>query len=203
MQVEFDYKLKCLQVNTLIQRTIEVLFCFGINIGIEDELKDLPEIFSTGDSIDYDLNLLKALKDPVVKHIVDLIEELEHLRGVMMLINGISISESNESVENLIGREYWPAQEQWWESIDPWSIRNALLEYLLKTNSSMFSLAVQMIESRMDGTIFQSSDQYDNIHRALALARQKDPTITLMIQSMQIIMKSYQRISTITDRDFL
>ena len=120
----------------------------------------------------------------------------------MMLINGISISESNESVENLVGKEYWPVQEQWWESIDPRSIRNALLEYMLKTNSSMFSLAVQMIESRMEGTVFQSADQYDNMHRAMALARQKDPTITLMIQSMQAIMKKYQRISTITDRNF-
>jgi hypothetical protein len=197
MNEVFDYRIKVTEINTLLQHVMNGLYAYGINVGMRDELKDLQNVFK-GDPIPVDIALLEALKDPLVKPLIDLIYALDTHRYMTMQINGLTEREMLDAYHQGVGARHWPVFIMFTgdESI---GLHCSMLEYLQEAVVSLFSLALQLSESRLDITAEETSWMQSPCKKALAALRKSDANVCRIMQIMKDVQAGMQKVYDIAD----
>jgi hypothetical protein len=197
MNEVFDYRIKITELNTLLQQVMNGLYAYGINVGIRDELKDLPNAFN-GEQIPVDIALLSALKDPLVKPLTDLIYALDKHRSTIMQTNGLTEREMLDAFHRGVGERHWPVFIMF--TADEFiGLPLSMLEYLEEAVLSLFCLGIQLSESRLDITAEESGWMRSPSHKALAALKKTDMNVCSIMRIMKDVLAGMQKIYVIAD----
>ena len=197
MNEVFDYRIKVTEVNTLLQQVMNGLYAYGINVGMRDELKDLQNVFK-GDQIPVDIALLAALKDPLITPLIDLIYALDVHRFSIIHNNGLTEGRMLDAYHQGVGARHWPVFIMF-TSDESMALPCSMLEYLQEAVVSLFSLAIQLSESRLDLTAEETSWMQSPCKKALATLRKSDINVCSIMQIMKDVQAGMQTIYDIAD----
>ena len=197
MNEVFDYRLKVTEVNTLLQQVMNDLYAYGINVGMRDELKDLPNVFR-GNPVPVDIALLTALNDPLVKPLIDLIYALDVHRFSIIHNNGLTDRGMLNAFHQGVGARHWPVFIMFTGDLSI-GLHCSMLEYLQEAVVSLFSLALQLSESKLDISAEETSWMQSPCKKALAALRKSDANVCSIIQIMKDIQAGMQKIYDIAE----
>lgn len=197
MNEVFDYRIKITEVNTLLQQMMNDLYAYGINVGMRDELKDLQNVFK-GDKIPVDISLLAALKDPLVKPLIDLIYALDTHRIMIIQTNGLTERGMLGAFHQGVGARHWPVFIMF-TGDESMSLPFSILEYLQDAVFSLFCLAFQLSESRLDITAEEKRWMQSPGKETLAALKKSDINVCRIMRMMMNVHASMQEIYDIAD----
>jgi hypothetical protein len=183
MNEVFDYQIKVTHVNTLLQQMMNDLYSYGINVGMRKELKELPVIFKQ-DKIPIDISLLAALHDPLIKPLLDLIYALDRKRTLIMQHNGLTDMEMANAFYREAGKPNWPVFMML-RSDSYMSLACSILHYFQQAVYSLFCIALQLSESRMDYSEADRRHFQYPFGEALKALNQSDPVVLLIMDTMR------------------
>lgn len=147
MNEVFDYRKKTIHLNTCLQKIMNDLYAYGINVGMLNELKDLSGIFKK-EKVPVDISLLAALHDPIIKPLVDLIYTLDCNRQLIMDDNGLSETEMAEAFYRGEGDANWP-DFFLFKGGSYMDLACSILQYHQHALLSLFCIANQLSVSKM------------------------------------------------------
>lgn len=78
-----------MSVQNLI-KTEQILFTSALNLCMFGELRKLDEAFNSSDEVVFNLELLKSVDDPSVKHLVEIIEYLQKKTQALINLNHLN-----------------------------------------------------------------------------------------------------------------
>jgi hypothetical protein len=180
---EFVYEMKVTHVVTLLQQMMNDLYSYGINVGMRKELNELPAIFKQ-DKIPVDIDLLAALHDPLIKPLLALIYALDTKRTLMMEHTGLTEIELAEAFYREAGEANWPVFMML-RSDSYMSLACSILHYHQQSVFSLFCLALQLSESRMEHSETDRRRFHPPFAEALKALDQDDPVVDLIMDTMR------------------
>jgi hypothetical protein len=197
MNEVFNYRIKITELNTLLQQVMNGLYAYGINAGIRDELKHLPNIFN-GEQIPIDIALLSALKDPLVKPLIDLIYALDRHRSTIMQTNGLTEREMLDAFHRGVGARYWPVFIMF--TADEFiGLPLSMLEYLEEAVVTLFCLAIQLSESKLNLSAEEMGWMQSPSPKVLAALKKTDRNVCSIIEIVKDVKAGMQKIYEIAD----
>ena len=197
MNEVFDYKLKVTHVVTLLQQMMNDLYSYGINVGMRKELKELPAIFKQ-DKIPVDITLLAAMHDPIIKPLLAQIYALDGKRTHIMTHHGFTETEMAKAFYREAGKPNWPVFMML-KSDSYMSLACSILHYFQQSIFSLFCLALQITESRMESSDAERRHFPFPFGEALKALNQRDPVVILIIDTMRETHENMKMVYEIAD----
>ncbi|WP_256009069.1 hypothetical protein [Desertivirga xinjiangensis] len=146
---EFNYRQHVIYLYVLCHYTSRELYICGLNFGIQNELKDMFEVFGSESEIPVDMAILEALDNPSVKILIKMIEALTETMNSLANINSLTDEELEQAIENWEGLEHSgeiePPEENTYSEL-----LSKLPVFIYATMCSFYIRAWQLVHYRAD-----------------------------------------------------
>ena len=146
---EFNYRQHVIYLFVLCHYTSRELYICGLNFGVQNELKDMFEVFGDESEIPVDLAILESLDNPSVKILIKMIEALNETMDSLVNINLLNVDELEQAVEDWAGLEHRGDIEQPEENTYS-ELLAKLPEFIYSTMLSFYIRSWQLVNYRSD-----------------------------------------------------